>query len=169
MSSLKCNVICLQSRLQYFALGIQGYIRKLREFLAGKSTIELNMKENKLKSTALKSATNINSLIKDLFHSPPSYKTKIVVSWRPQSGEKDGAFKRKPISFDDGPAAKRTTKPTPAATNPRPRAKPTGNKGVYKPPINKYSSGLGNLRGEERPSRGGRGTPRGARGRGRVY
>ena len=70
--------------MQYFALGIQGYIRKLREFLANKSAAELNAKENKLKATALKSVTNINILIKDLFHSPPSYKTKIVVSWKPQ-------------------------------------------------------------------------------------
>ena len=80
-----------KTRLQYFALGIQGYIRKLREFLAGKSTAELNTKENKLKSTALKSVTNINSLIKDLFHSPPSYKTKIIVSWSPQLEEKVSA------------------------------------------------------------------------------
>ena len=77
-----------QSRLQYFALGIQGYIRKLREFLANKTAAELNAKENKLKATALKSVTNINSLIKDLFHSPPSYKTKIIVSWKPQLEEK---------------------------------------------------------------------------------
>ena len=74
--------------MQYFALGIQGYIRKLREFLASKSATELNTKENKLKATALKSVTNINSLIKDLFHCPPSYKTKIIVSWKPQSEEK---------------------------------------------------------------------------------
>jgi hypothetical protein len=60
----------------------------LREFLANKNAAELNTKENKLKATGLKSVTNINSLIKDLFHVPPSYKTKIIVSWKPQLEEK---------------------------------------------------------------------------------
>ena len=32
---------------------------------------------------AQRSAKNISAIIKDLFHSPPSYKTKVIVSWRP--------------------------------------------------------------------------------------
>jgi len=159
-----------KSRLQYFALGIQGYIRKLREFLANKSAVELNAKENKLKSTALKSVTNINSLIKDLFHSPPSYKTKIIVSWKPQLEEK-AAVKRKSITFDD-----RTEKKTPEGpTNAKKKfvktpARAMGIKGVYQPPQGKYSSGIGFEASPKFNSNRGRGgTPRGARGRGRVY
>jgi len=158
----------LKSRMQYFALGIQGYIRKLREFLASKSATELNTEENKLKATALKSVTNINSLIKDLFHCPPSYKTKIIVSWKPQSEEKAG-LKRKSITFDD-----RTEKKTPEGASGSKKKfvktpiRAIGNKGVYQPPQGKYSSGLG-LEGKSQfgASRGGK--PRGARGRGRTY
>ena len=36
-----------------------------------------------LKIVAQRSAKNISAIIKDLFHSPPSYKTKVIVSWRP--------------------------------------------------------------------------------------
>ena len=65
----------------------------MRELLTNKSAAELNTKENKLKATALKSVTNINNLIKDLFHTPPSYKTKIIVSWKPQLEEKVCKYK----------------------------------------------------------------------------
>lgn len=71
--------------LQYFALTIQAYTRKLDEFIRGKNRLELNKEENKKKMTAHRSAKNISSIIKDLFHSPPSYKSKIIVSWRPQN------------------------------------------------------------------------------------
>jgi len=75
----------LQSRLQQFALGIQGYIRKLREVLHGKTTAQLMADENKDNAKALKSCTNINSLIKDLLIPTPTYKTKIGLSWKPVS------------------------------------------------------------------------------------
>ncbi|PSN40191.1 Apoptosis inhibitor 5 [Blattella germanica] len=73
-------------RLQYFARGIQGYIKKLREALQGKTAEELKTEENKIKVVALKTTSNINTLIKDLFHSPPSYKSVISLSWKPTAG-----------------------------------------------------------------------------------
>ena len=69
-------------RLQYFARGIQGYIKKLREAISGKSEEELKMEENQLKVVALKTTNNINTLIKDLFHSPPSFKSLVELSWK---------------------------------------------------------------------------------------
>jgi hypothetical protein len=72
--------------LQYFARGIQGYIKKLREALQGKTSDELKTDENKIKVVALKTTSNINTLIKDLFHSPPSYKSIISLSWKPTAG-----------------------------------------------------------------------------------
>lgn len=70
-------------RLQYFARGIQGYMKKLRETLQGKTEAELKTDEHKLKVVALKTTTNINTLIKDLFHTPPSFKSNINLSWKP--------------------------------------------------------------------------------------
>lgn len=69
--------------LQYFARGIQGYIKKLREALCGKTAEELKSEDNRLKVVALKTTSNINILIKDLFHSPPSFKSVINLSWKP--------------------------------------------------------------------------------------
>lgn len=39
--------------------------------------------QNKIKVVALKITSNINTLIKDLFHSPPAYKATITLSWKP--------------------------------------------------------------------------------------
>ena len=64
------------------ALAIQAYIRKLDEVLKGKTKMELSTEENKTRLRAQRSAKNISDVIKDLFRSPPSYRTKVVVSWR---------------------------------------------------------------------------------------
>jgi len=108
----------LKTRLQHFALGIQGYMRKLRENLAGKSggsSASSSSPEYKVKAEALKSTTNINSLIKDLLHTPPSFKTKIRLSWKEEEkvakpALKDGssAAKRKSITFDEKSASARS-------------------------------------------------------------
>lgn len=75
-------------RLQYFARGIQGYIKKLREAISGKTEEELKSDENQLKVVALKTTNNINTLIKDLFHSPPSFKSIIHLSWKTHCNDK---------------------------------------------------------------------------------
>jgi len=75
-------------RLQYFARGIQGYIKKLREAISGKTEEELKSEENQLKVVALKTTNNINTLIKDLFHSPPSFKSIIHLSWKTPCNDK---------------------------------------------------------------------------------
>lgn len=58
-------------------------MKKLQEALRGKSGDELKSDENKLKVVALKTTSNINTLIKDLFHTPPSFKSVITLSWKP--------------------------------------------------------------------------------------
>ncbi|KAI2559490.1 API5 isoform 10, partial [Pan troglodytes] len=70
-------------RLQYFARGLQVYIRQLRLALQGKTGEALKTEENKIKVVALKITNNINVLIKDLFHIPPSYKSTVTLSWKP--------------------------------------------------------------------------------------
>lgn len=74
-------------RLQYFARGIQGYIKKLREAIGGKTEDELKSEENQLKVVALRTTNNINTLIKDLFHSPPSFKSIVHLSWKGSNNE----------------------------------------------------------------------------------
>ena len=66
-------------RLQYFARGVQSCLKSLK---SGVSETELKKDENKLKANSLKMTNNINTIIKDLFHSPPSYKSVLVPSWK---------------------------------------------------------------------------------------
>ena len=66
--------------MQYFARASQAYQKKLRESMADKKGEELKTEDNKIKLIALKTTANICTLIKDLFHQPPSYKvSKFVV------------------------------------------------------------------------------------------
>lgn len=114
--------------MQYFARATQGYMKKLKEMLSGKSQNQLNSEENALKSVALKTTTNILALIKDLFHTPPIYKSSVILSWT--SGKKEafvglGAKRHAPITFDGESAAKMSRKMDDQAR--------------YQPPSGKYS------------------------------
>jgi len=70
-------------KLQYLARGIQNYIKKLKESLSASKTHERAKEDHKLKFVALKTTTNINTLIRDLFHLKPSFKSTINLSWKP--------------------------------------------------------------------------------------
>ncbi|XP_046395437.1 apoptosis inhibitor 5 isoform X1 [Ischnura elegans] len=135
-------------RLQYFARGIQGYIKKLREALQGKQGDELKTDENRIKVVALKTTSNINILIKDLFHSPPSYKSVISLSWKPtlpvsqKSNPSPGQKRHTPITFGDSQNSKHLK----------------SEREIYQPPSGKYSNKVSSYT----PRRGrGRGGPRG--------
>lgn len=45
--------------------------------------------ENKLKIAALKTTSNINTLIRDIFRTPPSFKSKVQLSFQTQKTEKE--------------------------------------------------------------------------------
>ncbi|XP_059480224.1 apoptosis inhibitor 5 [Neocloeon triangulifer] len=139
-------------RLQYFARATQGYMKKLKEMLSGKSQAQLKSEENAIKAVALKTTTNILALIKDLFHTPPIYKSNIILSWTSVAPKKDeGAFKRHaPITFD-GNGAKMPRKSDEQAR--------------YQPPGGKYSERITSY--SPRGARGFRGGRRGGNFRGR--
>uniref|UniRef100_A0A8C6U1V8 Apoptosis inhibitor 5 n=1 Tax=Neogobius melanostomus TaxID=47308 RepID=A0A8C6U1V8_9GOBI len=111
-------------RLQYFARGLQVYIRQLRVALQGKTGDALKTEENKIKVVALKITNNINILIKDLFHNPPSYKSSVTLSWKPVQKSEAGATAIK--------------KPVPVAQRRDARQ-------IYNPPSGKYSATIGNF------------------------
>uniref|UniRef100_A0A286XDH9 Apoptosis inhibitor 5 n=1 Tax=Cavia porcellus TaxID=10141 RepID=A0A286XDH9_CAVPO len=116
-------------RLQYFARGLKVY---------GKKGEALKTEENKIKVVALKITNNINVLIKDLFHIPPSYKSTVTLSWKPVQKVEIGSPPRKSPAGPKRDARK-----------------------IYNPHSGKCSSNLGNFnyeqRGAFRGSRGGRG------------
>uniref|UniRef100_A0A673UGL7 Apoptosis inhibitor 5 n=2 Tax=Suricata suricatta TaxID=37032 RepID=A0A673UGL7_SURSU len=149
-------------RLQYFARGLQVYIRQLRLALQGKTGEALKTEENKIKVVALKITNNINVLIKDLFHIPPSYKSTVTLSWKPVQKVEIGQKRANEDTTSGSPPKKSPAGPKRDARQ------------IYNPPSGKYSSNLSNFnyeqRGAFRGSRGGRGWgARGNRSRGRLY
>lgn len=138
-------------RLQYFARGVQVYIKHLRMALQGKTGTELKEEENKMKVAALKITSNINTMIKDLFHSPPSFKSVITLSWKPlvKPVEKVtptktvAGQKRTPITFEtNGAGGKKPHKQ---------------DRSIYHPPSGKFSEKAGTFESNETRSQGQRG------------
>ena len=60
----KADLVTFLRRLQYFARQLQAYIKQLRVALQGKKGVELEETENKIKCLALKTTSNINTLIR---------------------------------------------------------------------------------------------------------
>lgn len=53
----------------------------MQEAVKGKSEAELKEEENQIKVAALRITSNINVLIRDLFHAAPTYKAVVRLSW----------------------------------------------------------------------------------------
>lgn len=138
-------------RLQYFARGVQVYIKQLRSALQGKTGESLKTDENKIKVMALKITSNINILIKDLFHNPPAYKSLVTLSW-------------KPIHTKSNPASigikRNSSDNSEYGAN---RKSPKQDRALYAPPGGKYSQKAGTF---PQPNRGGWQQQRGGFGRG---
>ncbi|XP_050077421.1 apoptosis inhibitor 5 homolog isoform X1 [Anopheles maculipalpis] len=168
-----------RSRLQYLARGTQGYIKKLQEAVKGKTAEEMKTEENQIKVTALKTTSNISTLIRDLFHSPPSFKSVVQLSWvvpkgkkaqqqqqrqeqKQEEGAKTGPNKRHaPITFDGNGKSAGGGGDTKGPKQGKPSP---GSQKMYTPPSGKYSgklhrngSGGGGGGGGRRPSGGGGG------------
>ncbi|XP_077518034.1 apoptosis inhibitor cassowary [Amblyomma americanum] len=163
-------------RLQYLARGVQGYIKKLRLALQGKKPAELKTDENKLKVAALKTTSNINVLIRDLFHVPPSFKSAITLSWKPAAtNEKPASDNAQTVPSSGAKGEKRRITFPEDANKGAKRTPPTSKneRELYSPPGGKYST---KVQGFQAPANrgGGRGGFNkfrgGSRGwRGRIY
>ncbi|XP_005182803.1 apoptosis inhibitor 5 homolog [Musca domestica] len=127
-----------RSRLQYLARGTQGYIKKLEEAVKGKTAEELKTEENQLKVTALKTTSNISILIRDLFHSPPSFKHEIQLSWVKRKNNKIGSKRHAPITFDGK---------TENGKDEEKKTKNASDQKIYSPPSGKYSAKVQNYGG----------------------
>lgn len=69
-----------RARLMYFARGVQGCTKALNNFtIKDKSTSEEDRKKQKISPLVL---SNINTLIKDLFYTPPVYKCNVKLSFK---------------------------------------------------------------------------------------
>lgn len=135
-----------RSRLQYLARRTQGYIKKLQDDVKGKTSDNPKTDEEKLKVMGLRTTSNIQILIRDLYH--PSFKSKIHLSWLNQKPKEkiDAPQKNSPasnkrqITFSGG---------NNEARGPKHRKTSAGQK-VYTPPSGKFSSRINQ---QQRPNR----------------
>ncbi|CAB3252300.1 unnamed protein product [Arctia plantaginis] len=155
----------LRSRLQYTARLTQGYTRKLKGLTQiGDATSE----ENKLRVAALKAISNINTLIRDVFRAPPSFNSKVQLSFQSKNTEKEVQEKSDSEDKKQSPRQKRhrpiTFDNVHDKMSPEKRSKSDDrNLRIYTPPCGKYSSRLNN-NGRFSRSNSGRGV-RGGNGR----
>uniref|UniRef100_A0A2K5RGI4 Apoptosis inhibitor 5 n=1 Tax=Cebus imitator TaxID=2715852 RepID=A0A2K5RGI4_CEBIM len=112
-------------RLQYFARGLQVYIRQLRLALQGKTDLSFSF-----------SLISPNSI--DLFHIPPSYKSTVTLSWKPVQKVEIGQKRASEDTTSGSPPKKSSAGPKRDARQ------------IYNPPSGKYSSNLGNFNYGER-------------------
>ncbi|EHB05334.1 Apoptosis inhibitor 5 [Heterocephalus glaber] len=110
----------------------------------GKTGEALKTEENKIKAVALKITNNINVFIKDLFHIPPSYKSTVTLSWKPEQKVEIRQKRANEDTTSGSPPKKSTAGPKRDARQ------------IYNPPSGKYSSNLSNFT-YERSLRGSRG------------
>ncbi|RWS27510.1 apoptosis inhibitor 5-like protein [Leptotrombidium deliense] len=139
----------LKLRLQYLAQGVQNYIKKLKESLTTVKTEERKSEEHRLKCAALRTTSNINLLIKDLFKNPPASKVVVNLSWKPVKK----MTPHLPQTFST-PVTKTTQAPTATADTENSGTKrkavtaPEGSKPkkefrqFYAPPSGKFSSNI---------------------------
>ena len=129
-------------------LFICSYVKKLQEDIKGKKATDPKTEEEKLKIIGLKTTSNIQTLIRDLFHSPPSFKSVVQLSWvkpKPKNTIKvtpakeaeeekaplPGAKRHAPITFSNGDSQD---------SRPAKQAKGSNGQQMYSPPTGKFSS-----------------------------
>jgi hypothetical protein len=95
-------------------------------------------KKDKIRRVALRVTTNIDILIKDFFHNPPSYKSSINLSWK--AIEATLAAGTTSSSTNQTSATKRSLSVD--QHDDSNRKKPE--RGIYQPPSGKYSNGTSN-------------------------
>lgn len=126
-----------------------SYVKKLQEEIKAKKPTDPKTEEDKLKIIGLKTTSNIQALIRDLFHSPPSFKSVVRLSWvtpkarnaikiTPTEDAKEepaaavvGTKRHAPITFSNGNSED--------SKGPK-QAKGSNGQQMYSPPGGKFSS-----------------------------
>lgn len=73
-----------RARLMYFSRGVQGCTKALNNFTVKDKTLsEEELKKQQISPLLL---SNINTLVKDLFYTPPMYKCNVKLSFKSQEG-----------------------------------------------------------------------------------
>jgi len=100
------------------------------------------MNKKKTRLIAYKICSNVQIMIRDLCRSPPSFKSNVILSWKPTEELK------RSLSEADGASTTKNgvgTTPTATASSANKRARPE--KQLYRPPSGTQTGGQKNRRG----------------------
>ncbi|CAF0763583.1 unnamed protein product [Adineta steineri] len=135
-------------RLRYLYRGASSYTTQLKNFLNGKTegAADEQDEQKKTRLIAYKICSNVQVMIRDLCRSPPSFKSNVILSWKPTEelkrslSETDGSA----TTNKNGVGTNNATNT--AASNPaNKRARPE--KPLYRPPSGAQAGGQKNRRG----------------------
>jgi len=131
-------------RLRYLYRGASSYTSQLKNALNGKVEGEDLDEQKKTRLIAYKICSNVQIMLRDLCRSPPSFKSNVVLSWKPTEELK------RSVSETDGGASNKNSggASNHAAASTNKRARPE--KPLYKPPTtgnNTQTIGQKNRRG----------------------
>lgn len=114
-------------RLRYLYRGASSYTTQLKSTLNGKPDVDQQDEQKKTRLIAYKICSNVQVMIRDLCRSPPSFKSNIILSWKPTD-----ELKRSLSEVEGTTTANKNgvgTNPVSAANK---RARPE--KQIYRPP-----------------------------------
>lgn len=160
-----------RNRLQFLSRNTQGYVKKLQEEIkAGKVSKEPKTDEDKLKVIGLMTTSNIQTLIRELYH--PAYKVVVKLSWVPAKSKHaikidkkeeeteaaavvsaTGTKRHAPITFSNG----NKTAESGGGGSTTPKHARYSSQTVYTPPSGKFSSRFNSQRGGNNGGGGGGG------------
>ncbi|CAF3465050.1 unnamed protein product [Rotaria sp. Silwood1] len=133
-------------RLRYLYRGASSYTTQLKNALNGKVEGDEQDEQKKTRLIAYKICSNVQIMIRDLCRSPPSFKSNVILSWKPTEelkrshSESDGGA----TTNKNGVGTSTSTVPASAnTTNKRPRPE----KQLYRPPSGGQTGGQKNRRG----------------------
>ena len=145
----EANLKNLKMRLNYLARNVQKETKQIREALdsAKKAKEDMQSVENQERLAMLKATSNVSTIIKDLFHVPPSFKTTVVLSWKPLtkgiSAVAKGITPVKSTDTKNGSASEETSgKKRKAIEAPEGSAEKVikkDDRAIYAPPSGKFS------------------------------
>jgi len=131
-------------RLRYLYRGASSYTTQLKAKLNGKTEGDEQDEQKKTRVIAYKICSNVQVMIRDLCRSPPSFKSNVILSWKPTEelkrslSEAEGGSTANKNGVGSNPAAAAA-----AAANKRPRPE----KQLYRPPSGAQGGGQKNRRG----------------------
>jgi len=140
-------------RLRYLYRGALSYTTQLKTALNGKTEGVEQDERKKTRLIAYKICSNVQVMIRDLCRSPPSFKSNVVLSWKPTEdlkrslSESDGGANTNKNGVGTSAAGASNASANAAASGATGNKRPRPEKQLYRPPTTHQPMGQKNRRG----------------------